>query len=77
MMSTVPSPGQPYVPRVALLAQHKAAVRNAEREAEKQLKMQLENNRINALNRKPWQTGPISAKRELAPVKDRPANAGK
>ena len=66
------------MPRVALLAQQKAALRNAEREVERQLKQQSENSRLGAssFNRRPSHSSVTNAtKKELTPVKDR-ANYG-
>ena len=71
---STPSQGQGYVPRVALLAQQKAALRNAERESERQPKQQSENSRFGAgsVNRRPSNSGGMNtSRRELAPVKDR------
>ena len=79
MCSSAPSQGSGYIPRVALLAQQKAAVRNAEREAERQVRTQAENHRPGAassLNRRQSHPGNVTtARKELGPVRDR-ANYG-
>ena len=55
-------------------------MRNAEREAERQLRMQAENNRpggASSLNRRQSHPGSVTtARKELGPVRDR-ANYGK
>ncbi len=71
--------GQGYVPRVAILAQQKAAVRNAEREIERQAKPPAESKAGSLARKLPRSggTGQGPVKKELTPIRCRIRSEGK
>ncbi len=76
-MSSAPVHGSGFIPRVAMLAQQRAAERCAERDAERQAKQQAENKLLHGglgagSRRQSFNTGGANnvLKRELAPVRD-------
>ncbi len=76
-VSSAPIHGSGFIPRVAVLAQQRAAERCAERDAERQAKQQAENKLLHGglgagSRRQSFNTGGANSvlKRELAPVRD-------